>query len=96
MEQKWKGAIIIKYSIPYIEIPEIAKRRNIEYMHNFYNNDEIMLIHHTNEKSFAVFDLQYVDIFETTELKNYNNFINISNRIDISNNEKFFRYERIH
>lgn len=92
----WRGAIIIKYNVPYNAIPATAYRNNIENMYNFEGYDELVLIHKTKDKVFTLFNLQYVDIFETTELRNYNNFINISNRIDISNNEKFFRYERIH
>lgn len=96
MEQKFRGTIIIKYNVPYNAIPATAYRTNIKNMYNFEGYDELVLIHKTKDKVFTLFNLQYVDIFETTELRNYNNFINISNRIDISNNEKFFRYERIH
>ena len=96
MEERWDGAVIIKYRVPYYVIPMTAYTNNFENVNYIEDDDKLVLIHSVKDKAFTLFDLQYVDIFETTELKNYNNFINISNRIDISNNEKFFRYERIH
>ena len=95
MEERWEGAVIIKYMIPYNAIPSTAYRNNIENMYNFEGYDELVLIHKTKDKVFTLFNLQYVDIFETTELRNYNNFINISEYVDVSNKIKFYKYERI-
>lgn len=95
MEGKWIGAVIIKHRVPYYVIPMTAYTNNFENVNYIEDDDKLVLIHSVKDKAFTLFDLQYVDIFETTDIKNYNNFINTSNRIDTNNNLIFYRHERI-